>query len=127
MNRLWLILICTSIVALGTLAWGYPKYTVYWRTLRGEAALKEAEYDRQITVREAEATLEAATFLNQAEVERAHGVAEANRIIGDSLRDNESYLRYLWVQGLHDGSSETIYIPTEGNMPILEATRGLQP
>ena len=50
-------------------------------------------------------------------------MAEANRIIGDSLKGNDAYLRYLWILGLQDGSSETIYIPTEANLPIMEATR----
>lgn len=36
------------------------------------------------------------------------------------------YIQYLWVQGLHDGSSEVIYVPTEANLPVLEATRGLK-
>ncbi len=60
---------------------------------------------------------------NGAEVERAKGVAEANKIIGSSLKGNESYLRYLWIQGLQDGSSEVIYIATEAGLPILEASR----
>jgi hypothetical protein len=59
-------------------------------------------------------------------VERAIGVAEANEIIGESLRENEAYLRYLWINGLHDGSSEVIYIPTEANLPILEAVRKMR-
>ena len=33
------------------------------------------------------------------------------------------YITWKWVEGLHDGSSETIYIPTEANLPILEANR----
>lgn len=28
-----------------------------------------------------------------------------------------------WVKGLTDGSSEVIYVPTEANLPILEAGR----
>lgn len=103
--------------------WAYPNYRVYSQTLAGQAKLREAESSRQIAVEEAEAKYEAAKSLAKAEVERAKGVAEANEIIGESLKDNESYLRYLWIQGLQDGSSEIIYIPTEGNMPILEAGR----
>ena len=45
---------------------------------------------------------------------------------GESLKNNESYLRYLWIQGLQDGTSEVIYIPTEANLPILEAARAIQ-
>lgn len=88
----------------------FAKIRVYTQSQRGLAALKEAEYTRQIAVLDA-----------QAEVERARGVAEANKIIGESLQGNEAYLKYLWVQGLQDGSSEVIYIPTEANLPLLEA------
>jgi prohibitin 1 len=53
------------------------------------------------------------------EIARAKGAAEANRIIANSI--TEDYIRYLWVQGLNDGNSEVIYVPTEANLPILEA------
>lgn len=101
--------------------WGCPKYRVYQQGMEGEAELRRAEQNRQIAVNEAEAKRDAAKMLAEAEVERAKGVAEANKIIGESLKDNESYLRYLWVQGLQDGSSEVIYVPTEAGLPILEA------
>jgi len=102
---------------------GCPHYSVWQQGMAGEAELKRAEQNRQIAVQEAEAKKGAATLLAEAEVERAKGVAEANKIIGDSLEGNDSYLRYLWIQGLQDGSSEVIYIPTEGQLPILEAGR----
>jgi len=104
---------------------GCPVYNVWQKELSGKASLKRAEWDRQIAIKEAMAKMESAKSLAQAEVERAKGVAEANKIIGASLKDNESYLRYLWIQGLQDGSSEVIYIPTEANLPILEAIRKL--
>ena len=120
------------VIALGM--YGYPQYNVWQQGLAGEAELRRAEQNRQITIEEAEAEntaaeskaearIKIATAEARAEVVRAGGVAEANTIIGESLKDNESYLRYLWIQGLHDGSSEVIYIPTEANLPILEATR----
>ena len=101
--------------------WGIPKYNVYALELSGKAELKQAEWNRQIKVQEARAHADAATMMAKAEVERAKGVAEANKIIGESLAGNETYLRYLWIQGLQDGSSEVIYIPTEANLPLLEA------
>ena len=103
-----------------------PLYGVWSKELRGKAELKQAEWNRQITIEEAQANLEAEKLNAQAEVERAKGVAEANEIIGESLKENEAYLRYLWVKGLTDGSSEVIYVPTEANLPILEATRTMQ-
>lgn len=106
--------------------WAFPMYNVWRKELRGKADLKEAEWSRQIAIEEAKARKESAVLDAEAEVERAKGVAEANTIIGDSLKDNEAYLRYLWIHGLQDGSSEVIYVPTEANLPILEATRAVQ-
>lgn len=103
--------------------WGLPKYRVYQQRLSGEAALAEAESSRQIATAEARAKMESAKLLAEAEVERARGVAQANQIIGESLKGNESYLRYLWIQGLQEGKNEVIYIPTEAGLPILEAGR----
>lgn len=114
----------TSAIALIFLIFGgYPKYNVWKQELSGKAKLREAEWSRRVVIEEAAATKESAQHLADAEEIRAKGVAAANAIIGDSLKDNESYLRYLWIQGLHDGTSETIYIPTEANLPILEASR----
>jgi regulator of protease activity HflC (stomatin/prohibitin superfamily) len=65
--------------------------------------------------------LESAKALAAAEVERARGVAEANKIIGESLKGNEAYLRWQWIQNLESGSNSVIYVPTEAGLPILEA------
>lgn len=101
---------------------GCPHYNVWQQNLAGKAALARASQDRQISVMEALAKKEAATNLAEAEIERAKGVARANQIIGDSLRNNEEYLRYLWIDGLQNtGKTQVIYVPTEANLPILEA------
>ena len=105
------------------LFWAWPRYNVYRQEMSGVALLREAESSRKILIEEANAKKEAAKALAEAEIERAKGVAEANEIIGTSLKNNEAYLRYLWIQGLQDGSSEVIYVPTEANLPIMEATR----
>lgn len=118
-----------AVIALGVLFvaallfFGLPLWNVWKSGLSGEAELKQADWNRQIAVREANAKKEAATLLAEAEVERAKGVAQANKIIGDSLKDNESYLRYLWIDSLDKTKGQVIYIPTEGNLPILEASR----
>ncbi|MCK5020823.1 MAG: hypothetical protein KAS32_27625 [Candidatus Peribacteraceae bacterium] len=117
----WIVVcsICLLFVFGGM--WGCPKWNVYNRTLKGQAALKQAEWDRQITVAEALAEKEAADLRRQTDVIRAKGTAEANKIIDSTL--TMQYITWKWVEGLHDGSSEVIYIPTEANLPILEATR----
>jgi regulator of protease activity HflC (stomatin/prohibitin superfamily) len=97
--------------------------------LRGEGAalLAKSETEKKIAVEEAKAKLDSAKLLAAAEVERAKGVAEANKIIGDSLKGNEAYLRYLYISNLEkaesNGAVNTIYIPTEAGLPILEANR----
>ncbi len=103
--------------------WGCPQYEVYEQHLKGEAELKRAEQNRKITIQEAQAKEESAKSLANAEVIRAEGVAKANQIIGNSLRGNESYLRYLWIDGLHTQQQQIIYVPTEAGLPILEAGR----
>ena len=111
-----------GIVCLGM--WGCPRYEVYSQNMQGEAELARASQNRQIKIREAEAAAEAARLLAEAEIERAKGVAEANRIIGESLKGNEAYLRYLWIQGLQEGSTpQVVYVPTEAGLPILESGR----
>jgi regulator of protease activity HflC (stomatin/prohibitin superfamily) len=105
---------------------GCPKYNVWQQGLAGQAELKRAEQNRQIAIQEAQALKESAQFKADAEIIRARGVAQANKIIGDSLKDNSEYLRYLYIDMLRETGGdgrETIYIPTEAGMPILEAGR----
>lgn len=104
----------------------YPTYKVYQQKLEGEAELAKANYSKQVGVQEAIARRDSAKMLAQAEVERAKGVAQANKIIGDSLHNNEDYLRYLFVMNLENTKDQVIYVPTEANLPILEATRGVR-
>jgi hypothetical protein len=98
-----------------------PKWNVWSAQMQGEAEYAQAEQNRRITVLEAEAKLEAAKSLAAAEIERAKGVAQANEIIGKSLKDNEAYLRWQWIQNLENGNNSVIYVPTEAGLPILEA------
>jgi regulator of protease activity HflC (stomatin/prohibitin superfamily) len=110
--------------------YGCPKYNVWQQGLEGQAELARAEQNRQIRINEAKAKKEAAAFEADAEIERARGIAEANKIIGDSLKDNEGYLRWLFIDMLRETGGdgrETIYIPTEAGMPIMEAGRLDQP
>lgn len=130
----WIVLGTLVFVALiGLSMWGMPRYSIWSREMNGRAQLAEAEWSKKIAVEEARAkndsaTLEAESRIKQetakaeAEVIRARGVAEANRIIADSLQGNESYLRYLWIDKLSDNQN-VIYVPTEAGLPLLEAGR----
>lgn len=90
---------------------------------RGEMDFAEAEQNRRIKVLEAEAKKESAVLEAEAEVSRAEGAARANKILGESLKNNEEYLRYLWITSMEKSQHDTIYIPTEAGLPILEAAR----
>lgn len=57
----------------------------------------------------------------QIAVAKARGVAESNKIIAGSLSEN--YLRYLWIEGLQSNQMQVVYVPTEANLPIMEAGR----
>ena len=113
-----------TVSVLGLIAFyliGAPQYNVWQQSLNGKAELQKAEYTRQVAVLEAQAKMDSASKLAEAEIERAKGVAEANRIIGDSLKDNPRYLQYLYITGLQEGSEKgnrTIYVPTEGGLPV---------
>ncbi len=117
------IVIAASIIisSIGGCSIGYPYYKVWSAKMGGEAEYAQAEQNRRIAVLEAEAELQSAKALAAAEVERAKGVAEANAIIGQSLKDNEAYLRWQWIKNLESGSNSVIYVPTEAGLPILEA------
>lgn len=103
-----------------------PYVNVWQRGMAGQAQMAEAEANRQIMVREAQAKLDASKMLAASEVERAKGVAEANRIVADGLGGPEGYLRYLFIESLKDArasGAQVIYVPTEAGLPILEASR----
>ncbi len=110
------------VVGVGGCMVGMPTYNVYEQKMAGQAILAHAQSSREVAVAEAKAKMESADLLAQAEVSRAKGVAKANKIIGDSLKGNDAYLRYLWISNLENAKDgQVIYVPTEAGLPILEA------
>lgn len=113
------------VIAIGVLLVGMPTYNVYSKQMAGKAAYEEAVQNRRIRVLEAQAALDSAKLTAQAEIERARGANEANRIMADALGGPEAYLRWSYINMLQETSGkegrQTIYIPTEAGMPILEA------
>ena len=105
---------------LGSCA-AYNSVRVWNAETAGEAELAQAGQNRKIAVLEAQAALDSAKLKAEAEVERAKGLAQANRIVADSLGGPEGYLRYLYIQNIEQSKGQVIYIPTEGGLPILEA------
>jgi len=116
------ILFIAGVFFVGGLIFiGGPQYNVWQQSLAGKAELQKAEYTRQVAVLEAQAKKDSAQQLAEAEIIRAGGVAKANQIIGDSLKDNREYLQYLYITGIEDGAKNgnvTIYVPTENGLPV---------
>jgi regulator of protease activity HflC (stomatin/prohibitin superfamily) len=119
-NQLRLGVLMILLLVVGGM-WAYPQYNVWQKGLSGRARLAEAEQSRQIAIEEAKAIKESAQFKADAEVIRARGVAEANSIIADGLGGPDGYLRWLFIEQLAGRNGDTIYIPTEAGLPILEA------
>jgi regulator of protease activity HflC (stomatin/prohibitin superfamily) len=119
----WVVFTALGVVAFlifGVMA-GCPVYKVYSSRMDGEAELAQANFSKQVSVQTAIAKNESAKYEAQAEITRAGGVAKANQIIGDSLKNNEAYLRYLFVNNLEHTQNQVIYVPTEAQLPIMEA------
>jgi len=120
----WKPTVASLAILVGVL-WAHSyaswKYEIWSQRQHGLAELARADGNRQIRLTEAKAEMESAKCHAEAEIIRAKGVAEANKIIGDSLKDNESYLRYRWIEGLQTNQMQVVYIPTEAGLPILEA------
>jgi hypothetical protein len=104
---------------IGGGCYSYPKYNVWQQGLAGQAELKRAEQNRQIKIQEAAAIKESAQPLADAEVIRATGVAKAQAIINETL--TVRYIQWLMAESMSEQACEVRYIPTEANLPILEA------
>lgn len=111
----------SSVVSLPSVWWGCPSYNVWQQEMSGKAEFAKAEQNRRIKIEEAKANLEAEKLNAQAEIERAKGAAEAIRIENGSI--TSTYIQYLWVRQQNNIPNKVVYIPTEANLPILEAKK----
>lgn len=117
------LIIMALLLTLGGM-WGCPKYSVYKQRMDGEAEFAQAVYSKRVKTLEAQAAESSAVFTAAADTIRAQGVARSNAIIGQSLKDNEAYLRWLYIDGFKENKNlQIIYVPTEAGLPILEAGR----
>lgn len=115
------VVLVIALLCLGLV--GCPKYNVYSQQMAGKAKLAEAQSSRQIKTLEAKAAMESAKDLAAAEVTRAQGAAQANKILQGSLGGPQGYLQYLQIQAYENTHAQLIYVPTEHGLPITEASR----
>lgn len=110
----------TTIVVLGIifgLMMGLPVYNVWRAEKSGQARLAEAEQSRQIIIAQA-----------RAEVDAAKMRAEAIEIVGEMAKKYPEYRLQEFIgafaEALQEGNiDQIIYVPTESNIPIMEASR----
>ncbi len=119
----WLILGVGLLTFVGFLFWVFPTWNVWASRKAGEAHLAEAQYEQRIQVAQAEGRLLAAQKNKEAAIIEAEAVAAQINVIGEGLTKHDLYLRWQWIRMMEEREGETIYVPTEANLPILEATR----
>jgi hypothetical protein len=111
----WLI----GFIVLGTLIalvmWALPAYHVYSARMEGEATLQRSESTKRILVEQAQAELDAAKLRK-----------EAIEIMGAAAQQYPEYrlqeFMGAFADAMQNGSvQKIIYVPTEANIPIIEA------
>ena len=107
------IFVIVCFVGVVMLVW--PQYNVYAQRLSGEAALAHAHAARQVLVQQAQAERDSATLR-----------AEAISIVGKAAHDYPEYRNQEFIgafaEAMHNGKiNQIIYVPTEANIPLLEA------
>lgn len=121
--RIVVYIAAAAVLLIALMLWGCPQYGVWTEGLAGEAEFRRAEQNRRIAVEEARAKAEAAELLAQAEVVRATGVAQAQKIINQTLTDR--YIQWMMADKLSEQAS-VVYVPTEAQIPLLEAGRSVK-
>lgn len=117
-------LIITVVVVLAFLLWFLPTYKVWQSKKSGEADLAQAHKEQQVQVAKAQGRLDAANLNKQAAIVEAEAVAKQIETIGANLKEHDLYLKWQWIKMMEERpESSVIYVPTEANLPITEATR----
>ncbi len=111
-------IVCVMLaIAFFVLIWlfAWPQYRVWQQGMEGKAALMRAEQEKQIEIEQA-----------KAEVESARLRAEAIQIVGKASQDFPEYRTQEFIgafaEAMKNGQiQKIIYVPTEANIPIIEA------
>jgi hypothetical protein len=112
-----ILIILALIIFIGGLMYILPQYNVWQQGLSGKAALTKAEQTKLILIEQARAELESAKIR-----------ADAIEVMGEAAQKYPEYrlqeFMGSFATALEDGTiDQIIYVPTEANIPIMEATR----
>lgn len=117
-----MLAIIIPVVAIAFGLWFIPTYRVWASQKSGEADLAQAHKEQQVQVAKAQGRLDAASLNKQAAVVEAEAVAAQIERIGATLTEHDLFLKWQWIKMMEDRpESSVIYVPTEANLPILEA------
>lgn len=120
----WVIFGITLTLVLIVASMGImPIYTVWSQKKQGEADLAQAISEQNIRVARAQSRLDAADLNRKAAIIEAQAVSEQIKEIGETLTEHGLYLRWQWIEMMKERSGTTVYVPTEANIPILEAKK----
>jgi hypothetical protein len=101
-----------------------PRWAVWKAHQEGLADLAQAKNEQQIQIAQAQSRLNAADLNKKAAIIEAEAVSAQIKEIGDQLTSHDLYLRWQWIKMMEDNETDkVIYVPTEANLPILEASR----
>jgi regulator of protease activity HflC (stomatin/prohibitin superfamily) len=117
-NALFMIVLSLGTIAvIALLMFLVPLWRVWQQGLEGQAVLARAEQSRKVLVAQANAEKDSAVLR-----------AEAIKIIGQASKEFPEYRQQEFIgsfaNALESGKiAQIIYVPTEANIPIVEATR----
>ena len=108
---------CAVLLVIAGMMFGLPWYRVWSQGMAGAAKLKMAEQEKQIMVETAKAEAEAAVLR-----------AEAIKTVGEMAQKYPEYRQQEFIgafaEAIQSGQVEQIiYVPTEANIPIVDAGR----
>jgi len=123
---LWIALL---VIGLAWVLLGYPLWRIWAAHPSGLADLQQAKNEQQIQIAEGQSRFNAAELNKQAAVIEAEAVALQIKAIGEQLTKHDLHLRWQWIKMMEESEVKmnTVYVPTEANIPILEATRLAKP
>lgn len=112
---IWAVVLVLSVIAICMFGW--PYYRVWHQHMEGAASLSRAEQEKQIQIEQAKAELESAKIR-----------AEAISLVGEAAQKYPEYRQQEFIGAFADAMKEgnidqIIYVPTETNIPIVEARR----
>lgn len=123
MIELFVYLSIGIAIVIGACMWIFPVYNVWAAHKSGQADYAQALNEQNIQIAKANSRFQAAEMNKKAAIIEAEAVAEQIAKIGTGLKEHDLYLRWQWIKMMEDrhSSSDTIYVPTEAGLPILEA------